>query len=169
MKIKILIIRFVHLIVCCCVACVYMYVHSVASYFRSYGVRFTDKDIFFAKHLQDIVIAIIVFLDVMNSIYNIIDNFNSFQRIYYLLFSWYYRMCNIIINGLFGHYINDIYLRFREMNKIMTQHSRENLSVSYTDFTASSNLFNKCNNAIIKIRSIQYIHHGLYILAIKVI
>lgn len=66
--------------------------------------------------------------------------------------------------------MNDIYLRFRELNKITIQHSRENLSVSYIDFTASSNSFNKSNSTVItKIRLIQHIHHGLYILATKVI
>lgn len=165
MEIKILIIRFVH---SNCV-CVLVYVYLVASYFRSYGARFTDKDIFLMKHLQDTVIAIIVFLDVMKNIYDIIDAY-SFQVICFSLYTWYCRMCIIIMDGLFSHHINDIYLRFRELNKITKQHSRENLSVSYIDFTASSNLFNKCNNAvIIKIRSIQYIHHGLYILATKVI
>lgn len=79
-------------------------------------------------------------------------------------------MCIVIIDGLFTHYINDIYLRFRELNKITVQHSRENLIISYIDFTASSNSFNADNNVvIIKIRSIQHIHHGLYILATKVI
>lgn len=139
----------------------------IALYFRFYGARFTEKDIFLAKHLQDIVTAIIVLLDVMKTVYDIITD-NSFSVICFCLFNWYCKMCMLIIDGLFTHYINDIYLRCRELNKITIQHLKENLSVSYIDFTANS--FNKCNSAAItKIRSIQHIHHGLYILATKVI
>jgi len=136
--------------------------------FRSYGARFTDKDIFFAKHLQNIVTAIIVLLNVMKNIYDIITN-NSFSMICFCLFSWYCRMCMLIIDGLFTHYINDIYLRFRELNNIAIQHLRENLSISYIDFIANSNSFNNNSAVIIKIHSIQHVHHGLYILMTKVI
>ncbi|XP_011874660.1 PREDICTED: uncharacterized protein LOC105565789 isoform X2 [Vollenhovia emeryi] len=139
----------------------------VDSLLESYGARFTDRDIFFAKHLQDIAVAIIILLDVAENIFNIIADY-SFQMICTCFFNWYTRTYVTMIDGLFSHHMNDIYLRFRELNKITIQHSRENLSVSYIDFTASSNLFNKRSNAVVtKIRSIQHIHHGLYILATK--
>ncbi|XP_011874659.1 PREDICTED: putative gustatory receptor 28b isoform X1 [Vollenhovia emeryi] len=140
----------------------------VDSLLESYGARFTDRDIFFAKHLQDIAVAIIILLDVAENIFNIIADY-SFQMICTCFFNWYTRTYVTMIDGLFSHHMNDIYLRFRELNKITIQHSRENLSVSYIDFTASSNLFNKRSNAVVtKIRSIQHIHHGLYILATKI-
>ncbi|XP_071644455.1 uncharacterized protein [Temnothorax longispinosus] len=140
----------------------------IDSILESYGARFTNNDIFLA-HLQDIVTAKIALLDTMKTLYDIIAYSNLFKDIPFTMFNWYCRMCILITNGLFSHHIYDIYLRSRELNKIAVQHSRENLSVSYVDFTTSSSLlFNKCNNAVItKFRSIQYVHHELYILATK--
>ncbi|XP_071644454.1 uncharacterized protein [Temnothorax longispinosus] len=141
----------------------------IDSILESYGARFTNNDIFLA-HLQDIVTAKIALLDTMKTLYDIIAYSNLFKDIPFTMFNWYCRMCILITNGLFSHHIYDIYLRSRELNKIAVQHSRENLSVSYVDFTTSSSLlFNKCNNAVItKFRSIQYVHHELYILATKI-
>ncbi|XP_071562309.1 uncharacterized protein [Temnothorax nylanderi] len=135
-----------------------------------YGARFTNKDIFLA-HLQDIATAIIALLEVMKTFYNIItDDDKRLGHICLAVINWYCRMCILITNGLFSHHIYDIYLRSRELNKIAVQHSKETLSISYINSTTSSNLlFNKCNNAVItKFRSIQHIHHGLYILATKI-
>lgn len=163
---------FYKLYVCTYNSCIFhclIYSRLLHTYFRSYGARFTDKDIFLIKHLQNIVAAVMTLLDLMKSFYDIMMD-NSYQEICLRFFYWYGRMCILIMDGLFSHQINDIYLRFRELNKITIQHSRENLSISHIDFTASSNSFNKCNNPVItKIRSIQHIHHGLYILATKVI
>lgn len=136
-------------------------------YFRSYGAKFSKKDIFLA-HLQDAVIMIVTLLVMMKYVYNIIVN-NSYQLICYFLQSWYSIVCLLFIDGLFTHYINDIYLRFRELNKIAIQRSKENLSILYVDFIANLNICNEYSCTVVtKIRLIQHIHHELYILAIKV-
>lgn len=112
---------------------------------------------------------IVALLVMMNYAYDIIA-YNSYQLIYYSLQSWYSIVCLLFMDGLFTHYINDIYLRFRELNKIAIQHSRENLWISYVDFIANLNMCNKCNYTVItKLRLIQHIHHSLYILATKVV
>ncbi|XP_029162192.1 uncharacterized protein LOC114933783 [Nylanderia fulva] len=139
----------------------------IDSMFESYGAQISKKDIFFAEYLQDAVIMIVAFFAIMKYAYDIIVN-NSYELIYYSLQSWYSMVCLLFIDGLFTHYVNNIYLRFRELNKIAI-HSKENLSISYIDFTTNLNIFNKCSCAIItKICLIQHIHHGLYVLAIKV-
>lgn len=139
-------------------------------YFRLYGARFSDKDIFLAKYLQDAAIAIITLLVLMKHVYDIIAT-NSFQLIYYSLRSWYTIVCLLFMDGLFAHYVNDIYLRLRELNKILIEHTKkENLSISYIDFITKSNMFKKKRNNVLitKLRSIQYIHHRLHVLATKV-
>lgn len=94
--------------------------------------------------------------------------YNSIELIWYAIRSWYPMICLLIMDGLFCHYVNDIYLRFHELNKIAMQHSKETLSVSYIDF-ATIDTYNKRNNLVIsKIRSIQHIHHALFVLAMKV-
>ncbi|XP_050447810.1 gustatory receptor 68a-like [Cataglyphis hispanica] len=139
----------------------------IDSMFESYGARFSEKDIFFA-YLQDAAIMIVALLVMMKYAYDIIA-YNSYQLIYYSLQSWYSIVCLLFMDGLFTHYINDIYLRFRELNKIAIQHSRENLWISYVDFIANLNMCNKCNYTLIaKLRLIQHIHHNLYILATKI-
>ncbi|XP_029680234.1 putative gustatory receptor 28b isoform X2 [Formica exsecta] len=116
----------------------------IDSMFESYGARFSKKDIFLA-HLQDAAIMIVALFIMIKYAYDIITN-NSYQLIYYYLQSW-----------------------FRELNKIAIQHSRENLWISYVDFIANLNMCNKCNYTVItKLRLIQHIHHGLYILATKI-
>ncbi|RLU16840.1 hypothetical protein DMN91_010908 [Ooceraea biroi] len=103
----------------------------------------------------------------MKYIYDIILN-NSFQLIYFSLRSWYTIVCWLIMDGIFAHCVNDIYLRLRELNKIAIQYSKEKLSVSSVDFTTNSNAFNKHNDVVvIGIRLIQHIHHGLYVLSTK--
>jgi hypothetical protein len=88
---------------------------------------------------------------------------------YYSLHSWYSIVCLLILDGLFIHCVNNIYLRFRELNKIAIQHSKEKTLISCVDITTNLNTFNKHNNTIImKIHLIQRIHHELYILATKV-
>ncbi|XP_029680235.1 uncharacterized protein LOC115245881 isoform X3 [Formica exsecta] len=139
----------------------------IDSMFESYGARFSKKDIFLA-HLQDAAIMIVALFIMIKYAYDIITN-NSYQLIYYYLQSWYCIVCLLFMDGLFTHYINDIFLRFRELNKIAIQHSRENLWISYVDFIANLNMCNKCNYTVItKLRLIQHIHHGLYILATKI-
>ncbi|XP_020295684.1 putative gustatory receptor 28b [Pseudomyrmex gracilis] len=142
----------------------------IDSILELYGARFSDKDIFFAKYLQDAAIAIITLLVLIKHAYDIIAS-NSFQLIYYSLRSWYPIVCLLFMDGLFAHYVNDIYLRLRELNKIVIEHTKkENLSVSYIDFITDSNILKKkWNNVLItKLRSIQYIHHRLHVLATKV-
>lgn len=74
------------------------------------------------------------------------------------------------MDGLFTHYINDIYLRFRELNKIAEQHWREELSIAYIHHFTVVNWVDKPRKDGIfsKIRSIQRVHHKLFILAAKV-
>ncbi|XP_012224576.1 putative gustatory receptor 28a [Linepithema humile] len=141
----------------------------VDSILESYGARFSDKDIFLAKHLQDAGTATAILFVVMKYTYDIIIN-NSFQSICYSVRSWYPIVCLLIMDGLFTHCINDMYLRFRELNKIAIQHSKEKaLSVSCVDLATNSNTFVECNTALItKIRAIRYIHHELYVLATKI-
>lgn len=139
------------------------------SYFRSYGARFSDKDIFLAKYLQDAAIAVGTLLVTMKFAYDVVVN-NSFLTMCASIRSIYSVVCWFIMDGLFAHYVNDMYLRFRELNKIAIQHSKEILSVSCIDLATNSNTFIKCNNALItKIRAIRYIHHELYVLTTKVL
>ncbi|XP_072750561.1 uncharacterized protein [Anoplolepis gracilipes] len=144
-------------------------VFIIDSMFELYGARFSKKDIFCA-HLQDATIIIVALLAMMKYVYDIIVN-NSYQLICYFLQSWYSIVCLLFMDGLFIHYVNDIYLRFHELNKIAIQHPRENLSISYVNFIANLNIIqcNKYNYTVItKIRLIQHIHHTLYILATKI-
>ncbi|XP_025261909.1 putative gustatory receptor 28a [Camponotus floridanus] len=135
--------------------------------FELYGVKFSKKDIFLA-HLQDAAIMIVALLVMMKYAYDIIAT-NSYQLICYFLQSWYSIVCLLFMDGLFTHYINDMYLRFRELNKIAIQRSKENLSIIYVDFIANLNMCNEYSCTVVtKIRLIQHIHHGLYILATKI-
>ncbi|XP_025073077.1 putative gustatory receptor 28b [Pogonomyrmex barbatus] len=139
----------------------------IDSIFESYGAKFSDEDIFFTKYIQDIATAIITLFVIMENAYDIITN-NSFQLICFFLHDWYFLLYELVMSGLFAHYINDIYLRFRKLNKIAIKYSRENLSISCIGFSTNSNSFNKCDSTvIIKIRLLQHIHHELYILATK--
>jgi len=111
---------------------------------------------------------IVALLVMMKYAYDIIAT-NSYQLICYFLQSWYSILCLLFMDGLFTHYINDMYLRFRELNKIAIQRSKENLSIIYVDFIANLNMCNEYSCTVVtKIRLIQHIHHGLYILATKV-
>ncbi|KAL0115073.1 hypothetical protein PUN28_010568 [Cardiocondyla obscurior] len=140
----------------------------VDSILELYGARFTAKDIFIIKYLQNIGAAVIMLLDIALNVHTVYWN-STFEITSFCLFNFYCRMCMLVMDGLFSHHINNIYLRFRELNKITIQHSRDNLSVSCIDFDVSANLGNKYNNAVVtKIRSIQHLHHRLYILAKKI-
>ncbi|XP_026829719.1 putative gustatory receptor 28b isoform X2 [Ooceraea biroi] len=146
----------------------YQEVYTIDSILESYGARISKKDIFLLQYLQDAVTATVALLVAMKYIYDIILN-NSFQLIYFSLRSWYTIVCWLIMDGIFAHCVNDIYLRLRELNKIAIQYSKEKLSVSSVDFTTNSNAFNKHNDVVvIGIRLIQHIHHGLYVLSTKV-
>jgi len=137
--------------------------------FRSYGARFSDKDIFFAKYLQDAATATAILLVLMKYVYDIILD-NSFPSICYSVHSWYPIVCLLIMDGLFAHYVNDVYLRFRELNKIAIRCSKEIPSVSCIDLATNSNMFVRCNSVpVTKIHFIRYIHHELYVLATKVL
>ncbi|XP_026829720.1 uncharacterized protein LOC105274656 isoform X3 [Ooceraea biroi] len=145
----------------------YQEVYTIDSILESYGARISKKDIFLLQYLQDAVTATVALLVAMKYIYDIILN-NSFQLIYFSLRSWYTIVCWLIMDGIFAHCVNDIYLRLRELNKIAIQYSKEKLSVSSVDFTTNSNAFNKHNDVVvIGIRLIQHIHHGLYVLSTK--
>lgn len=107
----------------------------------------------------------------MRYTYDTIGNY-SFDSICYSLHSCYSVLCLLIMDGLFAHCVNDIYLRFRELNEIAIRHSREKttlLSLIDRETSITGN-FNARNDATLrKIRSIQHIHHELYVLATKVL
>lgn len=119
------------------------------------------------KHLQDAVMLAISLFITMKYSYERIAN-NSTELIWLSIHNWYSVVCLLVMDGLLSHYVNDIYLRFRELNKIATQHSKDKLSVSYINFT-TADAYNKRNSLVIsKIRSIQHIHHTLTVLTMKV-
>ncbi|XP_032665057.1 gustatory receptor for sugar taste 43a-like isoform X1 [Odontomachus brunneus] len=139
----------------------------IDSILESYGAQFSDKDIFIMKHLQDAVTVTLSLFFTMKCSYERITS-NSTELIWLSIHTWYSVICLLVIDGLLSHYVNDIYLRFRELNKIAAQHSKDKLLVSYINFT-TADAYDKRNDLVIsKIRSIQHIHYTLTVLAMKV-
>lgn len=153
----------------------FFYVHRAKKiiyiFFRSYGARASGKDIVFVQYLQNAIIMAGVLFTGMRFIYQKFFSNEPVKPIWVFVHFFYTINYSIIIDGLFLHYVNDVYLRYRELNKIAEQHWREELSVAYIHFTATNrgNAFNERKDTVVtKIRSIQHIHHRLYIVAKKV-
>ncbi|XP_014477032.1 PREDICTED: uncharacterized protein LOC106745697 [Dinoponera quadriceps] len=139
----------------------------VDSILESYGAQFSNKDIFIAKNLQDGVIISYWFLIVILFSQAAIVH-KSIYIMWYTFRAIYLCVSMLLTFGLFSHYVNDIYLRFRELNKIAMRHSEEKLTVSYIEFTTAG-VYDKHDGLVnSKIRSIQHIHHTLFVLAKKV-
>lgn len=119
------------------------------------------------KHLQDAIIVPLSLFTMMNYFHEIIAN-NSIDSISLSILNSYSVISLLVIDGLFCHYVNDIYLRFKELNKIAIQHSKDKLLIFYVDFTAAGRYDKRNDFVSSKLRSIQHIHHILTVLAIKV-